>query len=62
MSCLLNSGVIKDIFRQPMFRTMGRLTFGAYLVHLDVIRASYGFTRQPIYGAEMEIVSEIFLS
>lgn len=51
------TGVIKEFFRQPIFRTMGRLTFGAYLIHPAVLRVSYGYLRQPVYGTDMKIVN-----
>lgn len=51
------TGVIKELFRQPIFRTMGRLTFGAYLIHPAVLRMCHGYIRQPVYGTDMKIVS-----
>lgn len=51
------SGIIRDIFRLPIFHTMGKLTFGAYLIHPAVIRVGYGNMRQPGYGSDARIVS-----
>lgn len=62
IKCLLISpGVLKEIFRQPIFRTLGRLTFGAYLIHPAIIRVSYGNLRQPIYGSDFKIVNFSFI-
>jgi hypothetical protein len=31
-------GILKPIFRFPIFRVMGRLTFAVYLVHMGCVR------------------------
>lgn len=51
------SGVFKNILRMQAFRTMGRLTFGAYLIHPSVIRLSYGSTRHPIFSDDFRVVN-----
>lgn len=37
---------------------MGRLTFGAYLIHPVILRVSHGYIRQPIYATDMKIVNQ----
>lgn len=62
MKCVrILTGVLKEILRQPIFRTLGRLTFGAYLIHPAVIRISYGNIRQPVYGSDFKIVNFPFI-
>ncbi|XP_031617702.1 nose resistant to fluoxetine protein 6-like [Contarinia nasturtii] len=52
----LNTGwVFKNILRMQVFRTMGRLTFGAYLIHPSVIRASYGSMRHPFFTDDFRV-------
>lgn len=55
--CAFNfAGVFKNILRMQMFRTMGRLTFGAYLIHPSVIRFLYGSMRHPSYTDDFRVV------
>ncbi|XP_055315466.1 nose resistant to fluoxetine protein 6-like [Sitodiplosis mosellana] len=52
----LNTGwVFKNILRMQAFRTMGRLTFGAYLIHPSVIRLSYGSMRHPFFADDFKV-------
>lgn len=44
----------------PIFRSLGRLTFCAYLIHPAVIRLAIGNLRQPIYASDMTIVVQVF--
>lgn len=39
-----------------IFRTMGRLTFGAYLIHPSVIRLSYGSMSHPFFTDDFRVV------
>lgn len=50
-------GIIKNILRLPFFRTMGRLTFCAYLIHPTLIRLSYGSMRSPFWSDDIRVVS-----
>lgn len=44
----------------PIFRTLGRLTFCAYLIHPAIIRLSIGDLRQPLYASDATIVVQVF--
>lgn len=50
-------GIIKNILRLRIFRTMGRLTFGAYLIHPTLIRLSYGGMRSPFWTDDIRVVN-----
>lgn len=52
----LISGVFKNLLRMQVFRTLGRLTFGAYLIHPSVIRLSYGSMRHPFFTDDYRLV------
>lgn len=41
----------------PFFRILGRLTFGAYLIHPSILRMSFGTVHDPIYSSDMLLVS-----
>lgn len=57
LSSLVHSvGVVKNIMRMQIFRTMGRLTFGAYLIHPSILRIFYGSIRQPVYTDDYRMV------
>lgn len=45
-----------------MFRTMSRLTFGVYLIHPDIMRATLASQRHPIYASDIKIVIKIFVT
>lgn len=50
-------GIIRDISRMPAFRALGRLTFGAYLIHPVVGRVMNGNIRSPIHLSYLRLVS-----
>lgn len=54
------SGIIKDTMSHPIFRSLGRLTFCAYLIHPAIIRLCIGNLRQPIYASDETIVVQVF--
>lgn len=47
------------MLRLRVFRTMGRLTFGAYLIHPSVIRLSYGSMRHPFFTDDFRVVIDM---
>lgn len=52
----IQTGIIKNILRLGAFRTMGRLTFGAYLIHPTYIRLMYGSMRSPFWTDDIKVV------
>lgn len=50
-------GIVRDILRLPIFRTLGRLTFAAYIVHPLIIRLCSGSTRTPFSFSYLKVVS-----
>lgn len=52
-------GIIRDFLNQPIYRTLGRLTYCAFLIHVTLIRFNFGIYRQPIYNSDITIVSVI---
>lgn len=55
-------GIIRDIFRMPVFRALGRLTFGAYLIHPVVARVMNGNIRSPIYVSRLRMVGTYIIN
>lgn len=49
-------GIFKNMLRLQAFRTMGRLTFGAYLIHPTIIRLMYGNMRSPFWTDDFRVV------
>lgn len=54
------SGIVKDAMSHPIFRSLGRLTFCAYLIHPAIIRLCIGSLRQPIYASDETILVQVF--
>lgn len=50
-------GFIARILSCRLFVNLGKLTFLAYLVHVTVIRALHGWTREPYFLSFAQIVS-----
>ncbi|KAJ6641727.1 Nose resistant to fluoxetine protein 6 [Pseudolycoriella hygida] len=52
--------IVKDTMSNPIFRSLGRLTFCAYLIHPAIIRLCTGNLRQPIYASDVTILVQVF--
>lgn len=61
MKLLYYLGIFKRIFRMPVFQVMGKLTFGAYLVHANILRISIGQLHRLIYTNSFEVVGPLRL-
>lgn len=59
---IISIGIIRDAFRLPMFRALGRLTFGAYLIHPTLMRAFSGNIRTLVYVSHVKLVIFLFIS
>ncbi|XP_073814566.1 nose resistant to fluoxetine protein 6-like [Musca autumnalis] len=51
-----------DIANMSAFRLLGRLTFQMYMWHVNIIRITFGYFRQPIYITEFYLFGQIVLS
>jgi len=57
LSYILPTGIFRKFCCLPIFRILGRLTYGAFIVHLLVARIVLATVREPIYFGTGMMVS-----
>uniref|UniRef100_A0A182FHE2 Acyltransferase 3 domain-containing protein n=1 Tax=Anopheles albimanus TaxID=7167 RepID=A0A182FHE2_ANOAL len=53
-------GALRGALCSPIFRPLGKVTYGAFLCHLFIIRVTLGNVRQPVYVSDMRILVSTF--
>uniref|UniRef100_A0A1Y9J069 Acyltransferase 3 domain-containing protein n=1 Tax=Anopheles quadriannulatus TaxID=34691 RepID=A0A1Y9J069_ANOQN len=54
------NGVVKRMLNYPFFEPLGRLTYGAYLVHPFVMRYMFVSVRAPVHYSDLLALSLVF--
>ncbi|XP_041769695.1 nose resistant to fluoxetine protein 6-like [Anopheles merus] len=54
------NGVVKRMLNYPFFEPLGRLTYGAYLVHFSVMRLMFFSVRTPVHYSDLLALSLVF--
>ncbi|XP_049293321.1 O-acyltransferase like protein-like [Anopheles funestus] len=54
------NGVLQRMLNYPFFEPLGRLTYGAYLIHPFVMRYMFVSTRGPVYYSDTLTLSLVF--
>ena len=52
------NGVVKRILNYPFFEPLGRLTYGAFLVHFSVMRLMFFSVRAPVHYSDLLAVMQ----